>query len=216
MRVHSRRVVTTAVLLVALGLGAASVSPAYAQEKSRLDPETIAILGEPDPPEDALDADVIAVLGQPEGTVPANEADVNQRAHAIGAKLRCPVCQGVAISDSPAGMAVKMRGQVRKLVAQGYSEEQVLLYFERSYGEFVRLEPPMQGLNVMLWLLPLVFLMGGGAFVAWKAKKPTPAPSLATEPSTSAESEKVSEKPAVDPALARYLERVRRDSGSSS
>ncbi len=212
MRFQSRWVVDAAVLLVALGLELAGASPVLAQDRPRLDPETIAILGEPDPQEDALDADVIAVLGQPEGTVPPNDAVVNQQAHAIGAKLRCPVCQGVAISDSPAGMAVKMRGQVRKLVAQGYSEEQVLLYFERSYGEFVRLEPPMQGLNVMLWLLPLVFLLGGGVFVAWKARRPAPAPSLAGEVSAA----EGSEKPAVDPALARYLERVRRDSGSSS
>jgi cytochrome c-type biogenesis protein CcmH len=121
------------------------------------------------------------------------------------------VCQGVAVSDSPSGMAVKMRGQIRELVAQGYSEEQVLSYFERSYGEFVRLEPPMEGLNLLLWILPGVVLLGGALFVVFKARQPVPAraivenaPKLQTEVEAN-----------VDPALAKYLERIRRDSGTS-
>lgn len=182
---------------------------AAAQETGGLSAETKSVLGSPEGGS-ALDADVIAVLGPPEGKkVP--ESAVNRLAKDIDAKLRCPVCQGVSIADSPSGMATKMREQVRDLVTKGYSEEQIISYFERSYGEFVRLEPPLRGLNVMLWILPGVVLLGGAWFVFRKANQPLaaaatpgPAPEAAPAPKD------------VDPELAKYLERIRRDSGTSS
>ncbi len=179
-----------------------------AQEKQHLDPETIAILGDPNASEASLDANLVEVLGRPESKPPAESAVAGEAAE-IFTKLRCPVCQGVSIADSPSGMATNMRGQVRDLVAKGYSEEQVLTYFERSYGEFVRLEPPLRGLNVMLWLLPAVVLVGGGFFVYRKASQPVAIAQTPSEPARSGDA-------TTDPELARYLERIRRDSGTSS
>lgn len=183
---------------------------ARAQEKPTLDPETVAILGDPGAGQADLDANVIEILGRPEGAPPPESA-VGGTASAIDAKLRCPVCQGVSIADSPSGMATNMRAQVRELVAKGYSEEQVLSYFERSYGEFVRLEPPLRGLNMMLWFLPAAVLLGGAVFVFMKARRRTPLPEAAAASSeTAAPTEN-----AVDPELAKYLDRIRRDSGGS-
>jgi len=173
-----------------------------------LSAETKSILGSPDSGS-GLDADVIAVLGRPAGGT-LSEAAVNELAADVATKLRCPVCQGVSIADSPSGMATKMRGQVRDLVAKGYSEEQVMSYFERSYGEFVRLEPPLRGLNVMLWVLPGLVLLGGAWFVFRKAQAPLPAAAAPAAPGGPAQ------PPDLDPELAKYLERIRRDAGSSS
>jgi cytochrome c-type biogenesis protein CcmH len=173
-----------------------------------LSPESRAVLGSADSGS-GLDADVMAVLGRPEGGKPS-DASAKASAVDIDSKLRCPVCQGVSIADSPSGMATKMREQVRDLVTQGYSEEQVMSYFERSYGEFVRLEPPLRGLNVMLWILPGLVLLGGAWFVFRKASAPVPiavAPGATESPSTA---------PDENPELAKYLERIRRDSGTSS
>lgn len=180
-----------------------------AQEAGQgLSAETRSILGSPDSGP-GLDADVIAVLGRPAGGS-LSESAINELAADVATKLRCPVCQGVSIADSPSGMATKMRAQVRDLVTKGYSEEQVMTYFERSYGEFVRLEPPLRGLNVMLWILPGIVLLGGALFVFRKANAPVPSPAAPQAPQAA---------PApgdVDPELAKYLERIRRDSGTSS
>jgi cytochrome c-type biogenesis protein CcmH len=62
-------------------------------------------------------------------------------------------------------MAVNMRGQVREMLAAGYDQEQILAYFEHSYGEFVRLQPPLRGVNWLVWLGPLLALAAGGFFV---------------------------------------------------
>ena len=204
-----RRLSCRGLMVAVLWLAVAPI--ARAQEKPPLPPEVISILGEPDGPKDGLDAAVVGALGQPEGPVPANETAINVKSASVAVKLRCPVCQGVAVSDSPSGMAVKMRGQIRELVAHGYSEEQVLSYFERSYGEFVRLDPPMEGLNLLLWILPGVVLLGGFLLVLYKARQPVPVRASvqdAPRPPSEAAAD-------VDPALAKYLERIRRDSGSS-
>ena len=185
-------------------------SPVFlgAQEAGQgLSAETKAILGGPKSGS-GLDADVIAVLGRP-GEARPPETVVNERATDIATKLRCPVCQGVSIADSPSGMATKMRGQVRDLVTLGYREEQVMSYFERSYGEFVRLEPPLRGLNVMLWILPGLVLLGGAVFVFRKASAPLTA--AATPEAAPGGPPKTKD---VDPELAKYLERIRRDSGT--
>ena len=41
---------------------------------------------------------------------------------------------------------------MRELLAAGYDQEQILAYFEHSYGEFVRLQPPLRGVNWLVWL----------------------------------------------------------------
>src|SRR2546430_12202650 len=74
---------------------------------------------------------------------------LDERTDEVGALLRCPVCQGLSVADSPATMARNMKAEVREKLAAGYDREQILSDFERSYGEFVRLEPPMRGVN---WL----------------------------------------------------------------
>jgi cytochrome c-type biogenesis protein CcmH len=198
------------VLLLAGFVATPSASVVRAQEAGQgLSAETKSILGSPNS-SGGLDADVIAVLGRPAGG-PLSESAISALAADTAKKLRCPVCQGVSIADSPSGMATKMRGQVRDLVAKGYSEDQVMSYFEHSYGEFVRLEPPLRGLNVMLWILPGVVLLGGAWFVFRKANEP-----LAAAPAPGAAPDGAPKPAEVDPELAKYLERIRRDSGTSS
>jgi cytochrome c-type biogenesis protein CcmH len=93
------------------------------------------------------------------------QAELDACTKATAALLRCPVCQGLSVNDSPAPLAVKMRSQVRELHGKGYTEEQVLAYFEKSYGQFVRLEPPLSGINWLVWLAPVLGLALGGWLV---------------------------------------------------
>jgi cytochrome c-type biogenesis protein CcmH len=113
-------------------------------------------------------ADPAQIVGKPRGAALSAGPALEKRTHEVAALLRCPVCQGLSVADSPSTMATNMRGQVRELVAAGYDEEQILAYFERSYGEFVRLQPPLRGVNWLVWLAPLLGL-AGGAVVVWLA-----------------------------------------------
>lgn len=193
-------------LVLTPGLAAAQAQAPSAADRAQM----ARVLGQAEDKGAGLDANIVAVLGQPSGGIP-NAADLNPRAAAIATKLRCPVCQGVSIADSPSGMATNMREQVRDLVSRGYSEEQILSYFERSYGEFVRLEPPAQGLNMLLWLMPGAVLLGGGLFVYSMARR---RPVVVAAPGAAPAEPSAVPGPPADPALEKYLEKVRRDSGA--
>ena len=119
--------------------------------------------------------DAAQFVGEPKGT-PLTGQQLFAETNRIGSLLRCPVCQGMAIADSPAEMAVNMKGQVRELLARGYTEEQILKYFELSYGQFVLLKPKFEGVTGMVWVLPLLALLIGIAIVFVKLRKLERAP----------------------------------------
>jgi cytochrome c-type biogenesis protein CcmH len=121
--------------------------------------------------------DAAQFVGQPKGT-PLTGQQLFAETNRVGSLLRCPVCQGMAIADSPAEMAVNMKGQVRELLARGYTEEQILKYFELSYGQFVLLKPKFEGVTGMVWVLPLLALLIGIAIVFVKLRKLERAPAL--------------------------------------
>lgn len=114
--------------------------------------------------------DASLFVGPPQ-SAPLDGATLERRTDEVSALLRCPVCQGLAVADSKAEMAVNMRRQVHDLLARGYTEQQILGYFEQSYGEFVLLRPKFEGLNAMVWLLPLLVLIAGAFVVFRKMKK---------------------------------------------
>ena len=109
-------------------------------------------------------------VGAPKGT-PLTGDTLDERTHEISSMLRCPVCQGLAIADSPSEMAANMKGQVRELLSRGFTEEQILAYFERSYGQFVLLKPKFRGVNSLVWTLPILMLVLGAVLVIVKINK---------------------------------------------
>ena len=113
--------------------------------------------------------DAAQFVGAPQGTPISGEQLFRETAR-VGSLLRCPVCQGMSIADSPSEMAVNMKGQVRELLARGYTEEQILKYFELSYGQFVLLKPKFEGVTGMVWILPVVVLALGLVIVFVKLR----------------------------------------------
>jgi cytochrome c-type biogenesis protein CcmH len=151
--------------------------------------------------------DPARVVGSPRGQRLEGVA-LDTRTEEVAALLRCPVCQGLSVADSPSTMAGNMRAQVKELVAAGYDQEQILAYFERSYGEFVRLQPPLRGVNWLVWLAPVLGLLLGAAVIAWALRAPRSAPAGAPAAGATAELPGPDTLPP-DPALAPYVLRVR-------
>lgn len=102
---------------------------------------------------------------------PADEATREQQAQEIGRQLRCPVCQGMPISESPATMAQNMMARVRELLAEGKPPAEVTDYFVQRYGDWVLLKPSTQGFNLWVWILPPVVLVLAGLGVAMHLRR---------------------------------------------
>jgi cytochrome c-type biogenesis protein CcmH len=113
----------------------------------------------------------VALNAPPQGT-PLSGPALEQRTHEVASLLRCPVCQGMSVADSPSTVALDMKQQVRELLARGYTQEQILAYFEQSYGQFVLLKPR----NRLIWILPIVVLILGAIVVVTTAKRLSSAP----------------------------------------
>jgi cytochrome c-type biogenesis protein CcmH len=144
------------------------------------------------------------VVGAPRGPALSGDA-LAQRAEEVAALLRCPVCQGLSVADSPSTMAQNMKTQVEQMLAAGYDQEQVLAYFEGSYGEFVRLKPPLRGINWLVWLGPLAGLGAGGLLVGWVFRRSA---ARAGPPAVASDLPTAATLPD-DIRMARYVLRVR-------
>ncbi len=99
---------------------------------------------------------------------PATAEDplLEKRTLAIAAELRCLVCQNQTIADSNAGLAVDLRDQVRQMLRDGKSEQQILDFMTQRYGDFVLYRPPVKGSTALLWFGPPALLVTG-ALALW-------------------------------------------------
>ena len=95
----------------------------------------------------------------------AADTALEQRVIEVGGGLRCPVCQGLSIVDSPSPLAQDMKRLVREQLAAGATPDAVRSYFVERYGEWVLLKPTARGANLTVWLLPLAALLGGGLLI---------------------------------------------------
>ncbi|MBI5600546.1 MAG: cytochrome c-type biogenesis protein CcmH [Gemmatimonadetes bacterium] len=108
-----------------------------------------------------------------------NDPVLDAATSAVAAQLRCPVCQGVAIQDSPSELAQQMRMVVKEQLASGKSPDEVKAYFVSKYGEWILLEPQAHGFNIVIYALPVLLVLGGAVFLVFIVRKWTAAPAAA-------------------------------------
>ena len=73
--------------------------------------------------------------------------------------IRCPVCQGQSIGGSNSGLAKDLREQVRKMILNDKSDNDIHLFMIERYGDFVIFKPPINWKTYLLWFTPLIFLV---------------------------------------------------------
>ena len=98
---------------------------------------------------------------------PSEDAVLERRVLVLSNELRCLVCQNQTIADSNAGLAVDLRQQVREMMQQGRSDDEIIDYRVARYGDFVRYRPPFKASTLLLWLSPLL-LLGLGGYALWR------------------------------------------------
>ncbi len=109
----------------------------------------------------------------------SEDSALEARTSALASSLRCPVCQGESIQDSPSELAQNMRAVVRDQLRDGRTPDEVKQYFVSKYGEWILLEPEMKGLNVLLYVFPVLLVVGGLALVVVLVKRwTTPQPDV--------------------------------------
>ncbi len=98
------------------------------------------------------------------------EPSNSDRVSSLGSRIKCPVCQGESILDSPSGYAQDMLAFVEEKVEEGWSDDEIVTYLEERFAG-IRLDPAFSGTTLLLWLLPAVGLVGGALFVVSRLKR---------------------------------------------
>jgi cytochrome c-type biogenesis protein CcmH len=92
---------------------------------------------------------------------------LNERYRALIREIRCPKCLNESIAESKAPVAADLRREVRRLIAEGASDDDVKTFMSSRYGVFVLYRPPMTPTTFAVWAAPFLLLALGG-IVFWR------------------------------------------------
>jgi cytochrome c-type biogenesis protein CcmH len=123
-----------------------------------------------------LFAALLALLGGVQQS-PADSV-LESRTAAVASQLRCPVCQGLSIQDSPSELSQQMRAVVKDQLREGKTPDDVKAYFISKYGEWILLEPPAHGINIFVYALPLLVIAAGLGVIVVAVRKWTQPPTV--------------------------------------
>ncbi len=84
-------------------------------------------------------------------------------AEAVEEQLIAPCCWRAPLSQHYSGTAERMKEELRIMLADGKSQDEILAHYMSMYGERILSSPRNTGFNRMAYLFtPLMFLAGAG------------------------------------------------------
>jgi cytochrome c-type biogenesis protein CcmH len=100
------------------------------------------------------------------------------RAARLERKLACVECAGESVRDSNSPMARAVRVDVDKRIAAGERDAQILGAVRRAYGDRVLLVPANRGIGLVVWMVPTIAVLLGGAGIVLALRRWSRAPRL--------------------------------------
>ena len=79
--------------------------------------------------------------------------------------IRCLICQGQSVYDSESEFASSIKLIVDRKINEGLKEKQIYQFLREEYGEWVIFDPQLNKNTYVLWLLPLLLFLFGGAII---------------------------------------------------
>ena len=96
-----------------------------------------------------------------QATLLADDPVVEQRLIALSEEMRCLVCQNESLAGSRADLAMDLRRELRELIKQGKTDEQIKEFMVSRYGDFVLYRPPVKPTTWLLWAGPFGLMVVG-------------------------------------------------------
>ena len=84
--------------------------------------------------------------------------------------IRCLICQGQSVYDSESEFASSIKLIVDRKINEGLKEKQIYKFLREKYGNWVIFDPQLSKNTYVLWLLPLLLFLLGGAIMKKKLK----------------------------------------------
>jgi cytochrome c-type biogenesis protein CcmH len=109
---------------------------------------------------------LLATLASPALAIDTDKAfddpELQARYEHIIEEVRCLKCQNQSIKDSNAFLAGDLRREIRRMLGEGKTDEEIYDFLVARYGEFALYRPRMSGKTLVLWVAPILLLLGGG------------------------------------------------------
>lgn len=96
---------------------------------------------------------------------PPTAAALERQAREIDAMLVAPCCFSQQVSVHPSAAAQEVKQDVRRRLAAGDTQEQILHAYVAQYGKHILAEPRAEGFDLMLYVIPFVMLIASIALV---------------------------------------------------
>ena len=98
-----------------------------------------------------------------------NSAENNDELkHKISKNIRCLICQGQSVYDSQSDFAISVKLTIEKKLNEGLNENEIYDFLINQYGEWISYDPKFNKKTFILWILPILLFLIGGAIIVRK------------------------------------------------
>jgi len=97
----------------------------------------------------------------------SDEAERNLK-NEISKNIRCLICQGQSIYDSQSDFAISMKIVIEKKIIEGLTKDEIYDYLKNQYGQWILYDPELNEKTFILWILPILLFLLGGAIIVKK------------------------------------------------
>lgn len=120
---------------------------------------------------------LILIFLVPVSSYAQDSGPTDDEVNAVAKQLYCPVCENIPLDACGTQACEQWRGIIRDRLAEGWTEDQIKAYFVAQYGDRVLAEPPREGFNWAVYIVPIVIFVGGGilfyrGFKQWRSSVP--------------------------------------------
>ena len=89
------------------------------------------------------------------------DPELQARYENIIGQVRCLKCQNQTIKDSNVFLASDLRREIRRLLSEGKTDQEIFDFLVERYGEFALYSPRKSGKTLVLWIAPFLLLALG-------------------------------------------------------
>lgn len=94
-----------------------------------------------------------------------DDPELQARYETIIEEVRCLKCQNQSIKDSNAFLADDLKREIRRMLGEGMTDQEIYDFLVERYGDFALYRPRFEGKTLLLWLAPALLLLAGAVMM---------------------------------------------------
>ena len=86
----------------------------------------------------------------------------------ISKNIRCLICQGQSVYASQSDFAISIQLVIERKLNEGLNENEIYDFLKNEYGQWISYDPEFNEKTFILWILPILLFLIGGAIIVRK------------------------------------------------